>query len=84
MQHQELARHLSVNPSEIVYAVTMETVLSAIVNRMGDEALFLTVEEIDLAKEEIKAAIDHTWASEIMRFLWFQYSTSIPFAFATL
>ena len=34
MQHQELARHLSVNPAEIVYAVTMETVLSAIVKRM--------------------------------------------------
>ena len=59
MQHQELARHLSVNPTEIVYAVTMETVLSAIVKRMGKEALSLTVEEIGLAKEEIKAAIDH-------------------------
>lgn len=59
MQHQELARHLSVNPSEIVFAVTMETVLSAIVKRMGKEALSLTVEEIELAKEEIKAAIDH-------------------------
>jgi len=59
MQHQELARHLSVNPTEIVYAVTMETVLSAIIKRMGKDALSLTVEEIELAKEEIKAAIDH-------------------------
>lgn len=59
MQQQELARHLSVNPTEIVYAITMETVLSAIVKRMGKEALSLTVEEIELAKEEIKAAIDH-------------------------
>lgn len=59
MHHQELARHLSVNPTEIVYAVTMESVLSAIVNRMGEEALSLTVEEIELAKDEIKAAIDH-------------------------
>ena len=58
MQHQELARHLSVNPSEIVYAVTMETVLSAIVKRMGKDALSLTMEEIELAKEEIKAAIE--------------------------
>ncbi|WP_319587237.1 hypothetical protein [uncultured Desulfobulbus sp.] len=60
MQHQELARHLSLNPSEIVYALTMETVLSAIVKRMGKEALSLTVEEIEQAKEEIKAAIDHS------------------------
>ena len=59
MQHQELAHHLSVNPSEIIYAVTMEAVLSAIIKRMGEEALSLTVEEIELAKEEIKAAIDH-------------------------
>ena len=59
MQHQELARHLSVNPTEIVYAVTMETVLSAIVKRMGKEALSLTVEEIELARDEIKTAIDH-------------------------
>jgi hypothetical protein len=59
MQHQELARQLSVNPTEIVYAITMETVLSAIVKRMGKDALSLTVEEIELAKEEIKAAIDH-------------------------
>jgi hypothetical protein len=59
MHHQELARHLSVNPTEIVYAVTMETVLSAIVKRMGEDALSLTVEEIELAKDEIKAAIDH-------------------------
>ena len=56
---KDLARHLSVDTAEIVYAVTMETVLSAIVKRMGDEALSLTVEEIELAKEEIKAAIDH-------------------------
>jgi hypothetical protein len=59
MQNQELARHLSVNPSEIVYAVRMEAVLSAIVKRMGDEALTLTADEIEQAKEEIKAAIDH-------------------------
>lgn len=58
MQHQELARHLSVNPSEIAYDVTMEAVLSAIVKRMDEEALSLTVEEIELVRDEIKAAID--------------------------
>jgi hypothetical protein len=56
---KDLARHLSVNPSEIIYAVTMETVLSAIVKRMGEEALSLTPEDIELARNEIKTAIDH-------------------------
>ncbi|WP_319586757.1 hypothetical protein [uncultured Desulfobulbus sp.] len=59
MKHQKLARHLSVNPAEIVFSISMEAVLSAIVKRMGKEALSLTVEEIELAKEEIKAAIEH-------------------------
>lgn len=59
MQHQELARHLSVNPTEIVFAVTMETVLSAIVKRMGNEAITLTGEDLNSACAEVKAAIDH-------------------------
>jgi len=59
MQQQELARHLSVNPTEIVYAITMETVLSAIVNRLGDEALTLSVDDLHLARDEVRAAIDH-------------------------
>ena len=59
MQQQELARHLSVNPAEIVYVVTMETILSAIIKRIGDEALTLTVEDLNSACEEVKAAIDH-------------------------
>jgi hypothetical protein len=59
MQHQELARHLSIDSAEIVYAITMETVLSAIVNRLGDEALTLSVDDLHLARDEVKAAIDH-------------------------
>jgi hypothetical protein len=42
MQHQELTRHLSVDPAEVVFAVTMENVLTALVKRLGDEALTLT------------------------------------------
>ena len=55
----ELARHLSVNPIEIIYVVTMESVLSAIVKRMGKDALSLTVEEIQLARDGVKVAIEH-------------------------
>jgi len=56
---EKLARHQSVNPTEIVYSITMETVLSAIVKRMGDNALSLTVEETELTRRRDKAAIDN-------------------------
>ena len=47
----------AVNPSEVIYAITMETVLSAIVHRLGDEALTLTVDDLHLARDEVRAAI---------------------------
>ncbi len=34
MNHKE--NQFAVNPSEVIYSITMETVLSAIVNRLGD------------------------------------------------
>jgi hypothetical protein len=34
MHHKE--NIFAVNPSEVIYAIIMETVLSAIVNRLGD------------------------------------------------
>ena len=59
MQHQEILSHLTTDLSQIVYAITMETILTALVKRLGDEALTLTVEELNSACEEVKAAIDH-------------------------
>jgi len=59
MQHKEIVNHLAVDPEEIVYALTAATVLSSIVNRLGEEALSLTTEDLQLAIDEIKAAIDH-------------------------
>ena len=44
MQHQEILARLAVDPTEIIYAVTMEVVLTAIVNRLGEEALSLPAE----------------------------------------
>ena len=37
----------------------METVISAIVRRMGEEAPDLSAENMELARDEVKAAIDH-------------------------
>ncbi|MFA7384473.1 MAG: hypothetical protein WC001_13590 [Desulfurivibrionaceae bacterium] len=45
---------------EIVYAIKMKDILSALSKRLGDkEALKLTEEEINLARDEVRAAIDH-------------------------
>ena len=48
------------NNNEIVYAVTMGDIFSALANRLGkDEALKLTEYELNLAKDEVKAALEH-------------------------
>lgn len=64
MQHKEIVtllskKMISVTSSEIVYAITMENILFAIVQRLGEEALSLPVEELQLAREEVKEAISH-------------------------
>lgn len=48
-----------VDPAEAVFAITMETILLAIAQRLGEEALTLSVDDLLLAREEVKAAIDH-------------------------
>lgn len=62
MQHEEIVTRLSQiadSPSEVVYAITMQNILAAIVKRMGDEALTLSAEDLHLALEEVKEAICH-------------------------
>ena len=49
----------SINPSEIVFSITMQSVLSALEHRMGQKSLKLSAEDLELAKEEVKAAIEH-------------------------
>ena len=60
MTHHEIVAQLSLTcPSDVIYEITMETVISAIVRRMGEEALDLSVEDLELVRDEVKAAIDH-------------------------
>ena len=60
MTHQELVTKLSLTyPSDVIYEITMETVISAIVRRMGTEALQLSAKDLELARDEVKAAIEH-------------------------
>jgi hypothetical protein len=60
MNTQELVAQLSLKyPPEVIYEISFETVISMIVHRLGEEALDLSVEDLELAKDEVKAAIDH-------------------------
>jgi len=60
MTHQEIITRLTlIYPSDVIYSITMETVISAIVRRMGEEALDLSAEDLELARDEVRAAIDH-------------------------
>nr|WP_321464592.1 hypothetical protein [uncultured Desulfobulbus sp.] len=60
MNHQEIITLLSrISPQEAIHSITPESVLRAIVHRLGVEALNLTPEDLQLAMEEVKAAIEH-------------------------
>ena len=48
-----------IDPSEVIYEIKFQSVLAVIVNRLGDEALELTVEDLELARDEVIAAIEH-------------------------
>ena len=57
--HQEIIQQLSsVIPREVIFEVTMDSIIAGIVHRLGEEALSLSVEDIELAKDEVKAAIE--------------------------
>ena len=55
MTHQDIIRHLCLKyPPEVIHEITTENIISAIVRRMGQEALELSVEDLELAREEVK------------------------------
>lgn len=62
MSNEEILSRLSqltIDPSGVVYAITCRSILSAIVQRMGIQALVLSPEDLQLAMEEVKEAISH-------------------------
>ncbi|HIJ80424.1 MAG TPA: hypothetical protein HPP76_01790 [Desulfuromonadales bacterium] len=61
MRQQEIVRHLSriTDPSVIIYTLTMHDVLTAIVRGIGSEALTLSQSDLNQAKEEVVAALEH-------------------------
>jgi hypothetical protein len=60
MTHQDIIRHLCLKyPPEVIHSITTENIISEIVRRMGEEALELSQEDLELAGEEVRAAIEH-------------------------
>jgi len=60
MTHQDIVAHLCLKyPPEVIHEITTENIISEIVRRMGEEALELSAEELELAGDEVKAAIEH-------------------------
>jgi hypothetical protein len=60
MNHQDIIAHLrQLQPHRVVHEITTEDIIHEIVRRMGEEALDLSAEDLELAIQEIRAAIDH-------------------------
>jgi len=60
MTHQDIIRHLCLKyPPETILSITTENIITAIVRRIGEEALELSAEDLELARDEVRAAIEH-------------------------
>ena len=60
MTSKDIIEHLCLKyPPEIIHEITTENIISAIVRRMGEKALELSADDLDLAGDEVKAAIEH-------------------------
>jgi len=60
MTNQDIIRHLCQKyPPEIIHEITTENIIAAIVQRLGEEALELSQEDLALARDEVRAAIEH-------------------------
>jgi len=59
MNHTAIVSHLSrlTDPSAVIFTVTVYDVLNAIAQRSGEESLILSVRDLDMAREEVTAAI---------------------------
>ena len=60
MTHQDIIRHLCLKyPPEVIHEITTENIISELVWRMGKKALELSAEDLELAREEVRAALEH-------------------------
>ena len=60
MTHQQIVSHLTLKyPPEVIYELSMASVISEIVRRIGEEALELSPKDLELAKSEVISALEH-------------------------
>ena len=60
MTSKDIIAHLCLKyPPQVIHEITTENIIVAIVRRMGEEALELSAEDLDLAGEEVRVAIEH-------------------------
>ena len=63
MTHDEIVSHLSrlidSPTSDVLYSITLKDLLTAIAHRMGDNALSLSVSDLQLAREDALAVLQH-------------------------
>ena len=60
MTHKDIIAHLCLKyPTQVIHEITTENIISAIVRRMGEGALELSPEDLELARDEVKSAIEH-------------------------
>lgn len=62
MSHEEIVSRLmllTIDHPEVVFSITCRTIISAIVQRMGIQALGLTPEDLQLACEAVRAVLEH-------------------------
>ena len=60
MTHKDIIAHLCLKyPPETIHVITTENISSAIVRRMGEEALEFSAEDLELARDEVRVAIGH-------------------------
>jgi hypothetical protein len=59
MQRSEIIYRFTVDPPEVIYAVTMRDILDAIAMRMGEDVHTLKTDDLQLAREEVRAVLEH-------------------------
>ena len=66
MSREEIVTHLSLklvniaaSPNEIVYAMSMQSILTELASRLGDRALALTPADLFNARDAVRKTIGH-------------------------
>ena len=60
MTHKDIVAHLCLKyPAEVIHSITTENIIYEILRSIGEDALELSAEDLELARDEVKTAIEH-------------------------